>query len=738
MTTRRPQSARLARAALALPAALAVSLLLTTCGGGGGGVGPPKPPPQLAITTMSLPDTISGQTYSQKLTATGGTPPYTWRLGEASGPLPTGLTLNSDGLISGVPGPIQGSPYDIFSVTFQVRDSKSATASVSFYMYLAEPFTISTTSLPDGNIAVPYQGWISFSGGRPPWTWSLAQGSNPLPSGLTIGGVGGYYNLVSGTPTQPGTYSFNVQGKDSGNPGQTATGTIHLFIDNRVVVTTQFLPYAVVNWPYRESIQAAGGTPPYTWSAQLTLPPGLTLSSSGEVSGTPTQEGLFTIEVQVTDSSVPPQSAFGHPLLYVRPPLAFVTTALNDGVRGTSYYSDVNTQGGRPPYAFRVSSGSLPPGLGLYKGTPDASNCFVSGTPTEVGLFSFTLEATDSSSPPATVTRDFTIRVHEPLEITTTSLPDGMTGDPYNATLTAAGGFPPYTWTPAWLPRGLTLDSLTGQISGTPTEAYNGELVVWVQDSASPRQQHTAILHLTIVGRLSITTSRLPAGRPNVPYTISMGLFGGTPPYAWSITSGALPTGLTLNSSTGQITGTPTVDGTSSFTLQVTDTGPPVQTTSRQLSLTITSSLGRNDTVATATSISNGSFRASISPYADPVSGPAYPDNDYYALTANPGAVVRVETMAERLTPQSPLDTVIEIVDGDGNRLSTCRPYSWYPFMLPCLSDDDAEASTLDSRLEFKASDSASGPVTIYVRVLSWDGSARPEYVYDLTVSGAD
>jgi len=167
------------------------------------------------------------------------------------------------------------------------------------------------------------------------------------------------------------------------------------------------------------------------------------------------------------------------------------------------------------------------------------------------------------------------------------------------------------------------------------------------------------------------------AVRPNVLCRVNLGLFGGTAPYSWTITTGPLPSGLNLNSSTGQIIGTPTTEGTSDFTVQVTDTGPPVQTTSKALSLTIRSDLGRNDSPATATPISNGTFRASISPYSDPVTGPANPDSDYYELTANPGAVVTVETMAKRLTPESPLDTVIEIVDAEGNRFSTCRTYTW-------------------------------------------------------------
>jgi hypothetical protein len=174
--------------------------------------------------------------------------------------------------------------------------------------------------------------------------------------------------------------------------------------------------------------------------------------------------------------------------------------------------------------------------------------------------------------------------------------------------------------------------------------------------------------------------------------------------------------------------------------VQVTDTGPPVQTASRQLSLTITNSLGRNDTIATATPISNGTFRASISPYADPLSEPAYPDNDYYVLTANPGATVTVETVARRLYPESPLDSVIQIVDSAGARFNTCRTPDWPygPYDRPCLNDDLNPGNVLDSKLEFKVPGTGAEPVTFCVRVLDWRSDARPDFVYELTVSGAN
>jgi hypothetical protein len=691
----------------------------------------------VSIVTSSLLDAWYNEPYAQTLAATGGSPPYTWSL--AAGTLPAGLNLSVDGVISGTPVQVWGT-Y-VFGV--RVRDSGSFAATRELRITITTRMTI-VSALVEGNLEAEYLGGIYVYGGIWPYTWSLAPGSSPLPPGLSLTGIGST-GEIRGTPTVQGTFNFTVQVSDSGSPTQVVTLDASIVIHNNLFIKLSVLPVGVRDWPYRESLLAAAGTRPYSWSltGTGTVPPGLTLNPSGEVSGTPVQEGYFAFGVSVTDSGAPPQSVETNAYLTVNPPLGFVQTNLNDAVNGRSYYGYAWAVGGRPPFALQVTSGTLPPGLYLASSTSQWGSFPIYGTPTAVGAFSFAAELTDSSSPPASVSATLSIQVYSPLVGTTTSLPERLSDEPYSATLTAEGGRPPYRWGllayGEFPVPGLTLDASTGEIHGTPTAAYDDYLSFYVQDSASPPQiAYIYSLHLRIIGRLFITSSQLPPAVRNTLFRVAIGHKGGTAPYAWSITSGTLPNGLSLNSATGEIAGTPTIEGTSNFTVHVTDTGPPVQTTSRQLSLTITSSLGRNDSTATATPISNGRFRASISPYADPVSGPAYPDNDYYAVTANPGAVVRVETMAERLTPQSPLDTVIEIVDGDGNRLSTCRPYTWYPFTLPCLSDDDAEASTLDSRLEFKASDSASGPVTVYVRVLSWDGSARPDFIYDLSIFGAN
>jgi hypothetical protein len=239
---------------------------------------------------------------------------------------------------------------------------------------------------------------------------------------------------------------------------------------------------------------------------------------------------------------------------------------------------------------------------------------------------------------------------------------------------------------------------------------------------------------------LRITTSGLPPVAPNAPVNIRLAAFGGAGNYSWQLSSGAMPAGLTLSSG-GVISGTPTQTGTFPLALQVIDAGPPVQNAKLAATLTIKTALGRNDSPATATPLSNGTYFASISPFSDPPGGVASPDSDYYALTANPGATVPVQITAQHLTPPSPLDSVLEFVDANGNRLSLCSNpplYPYGPYTSPCLNDDIQQGVNTDSELTLQVPATNLGPLTFYAHVLDFRGDARPDFVYTITVTGAN
>jgi uncharacterized repeat protein (TIGR03803 family) len=159
--------------------------------------------------------------------------------------------------------------------------------------------------------------------------------------------------------------------------------------------------------------------------------------------------------------------------------------------------------------------------------------------------------------------------VSQSLTITTTSLPGGITGQPYQAQLAASGGQPPYTWavTGGSLPNGLVLNT-NGTISGTPTAQGTFPFTVQVTDHLSNSASKN--LAITVSSGLIITTAQLPNATEGILYNTMLTAAGGSPPYTWSIVSGTLPSGLTLSPG-GTIHGTPTASGLSNFTAQVKD-----------------------------------------------------------------------------------------------------------------------------------------------------------------------
>jgi hypothetical protein len=180
------------------------------------------------------------------------------------------------------------------------------------------------------------------------------------------------------------------------------------------------------------------------------------------------------------------------------------------------------------------------------------------------------------------------------LVVTTSSLPSGTEGTAYSAMLGATGGVPPYAWVilDGALPPGLSLDPDTGGIAGTPTQAGTWNFTVQASDAQAPPDTASRALAITIAAPqpdpLVVTTSSLPSARRNKNYSRTLTATGGTKPHTWSIVAGNLPPGLSLNASTGVISGRPSTLGTWSFTVQVRDSQPTPATATKGLSIRVT------------------------------------------------------------------------------------------------------------------------------------------------------
>src|SRR5580704_671425 len=444
----------------------------------------------------------------------------------------------------------------------------------------ASPLSITVSSLPSGTTQVVYSATLTASGATAPYSWSMSAGA--LPPGLNMSASG----QITGMPTKAGNSSFSVQVKDSSVPAKSATASLGILVKSSatpLVISTTSVPAGAVNSAYSATFTGTGGTGPYSWAlASGQLPPGLSLnSSSGVLAGTPTQAGTFAFKIDLTDSGSPVQSSvadFSVSITAVNTSLQISTTSLPAGETGSAYTATLAAAGGTAPYSWSATAGALPTGLTLSAAGQ------ISGIPSKNGSFSFTVQAKDSSSPAATVTKAFTISIAAiggPLQITTLTLPDAQVNAPYATTVAAIGGAKPYTWTisAGSLPAGLTLNAASGSISGTTTQSGSFSVTIQAKDASTPQQTSSKVLSLRVAAAVSpvqILTTSLVGGQVGSVYGAAVTASGGTTPYSWSLSAGALPNGLTL-SGAGQISGTPTAAGTSTFTVKVTDASAPAK-----------------------------------------------------------------------------------------------------------------------------------------------------------------
>ena len=177
-----------------------------------------------------------------------------------------------------------------------------------------------------------------------------------------------------------------------------------------LVVGPAALPAAVINVPYSATLTSTGGVGPFTWSlASGTLPSGLSISSGGVISGTPTTLGSTSVKVQVTDSQTPTAAVdTATKTLTVNPPLAVSTSSLTAGSIGVPYTAVLSATGGVPSYTWAITSGTLPAGLTL------STSGLISGTPTNQETQTFTVQVSDSQSPAATATASLTLTIGGP------------------------------------------------------------------------------------------------------------------------------------------------------------------------------------------------------------------------------------------------------------------------------------------------------------------------------------
>lgn len=517
----------------------------------------------LAPTTVATP--VYGTPYAQVLTAGGGVGPYTYA---ATGSLPPGVVLTGDTL-SGTPT-APGS----YTATITATDTGSTGAGAPFTVARAYTFTIAAPTitvtpgtLPNPTAGTAYAQTLSATGGVGPYGFTVSAGA--LPAGLTLSSAG----AVSGTPTEVGTFSFTVTATDAnGQTGSTAY-TLALAAPTLTLSPAGGTLTATYGAAFTQVVTAGGSPGPYTYSLTGTLPAGMSFAGN-TLSGIPTVPGSYPVSITATDTGLTGAGApFSVTQAYTievpAPTLTLTPATLPATTAGLAYSETLSASGGVAPYAYTVTAGTLPTGLSL------SSAGALAGTPTEAGTFNISLTATDTYG--QAVTNTYALVVATPtltLSPAAGALPNASAGVAYSQSLTVSGGIAPYTTTLAGaLPTGLSFDPAALRLSGTPTQSGTFTLTVTTTDSTTgiPATASATYTLTVLVPSLTLTPETLGGATAGVAYTQAFVASGGIAPYQYALSAGTLPTGLSLNATTGQLAGTPTQAGAFDVSITATD-----------------------------------------------------------------------------------------------------------------------------------------------------------------------
>ncbi|MFI6453804.1 putative Ig domain-containing protein [Streptosporangium amethystogenes] len=483
----------------------------------------------------------------------------------ASGATTGCFTANANGTLT-----IPTMPARAASASVSVTVVTLGLAASATYVYAASPATPAAPTATAGVSSATV-------------TWTAPNNNGSAITGYV---VTPYKNGVAQTPVayDASTTTRTLSGLTTGVPYTFTVAATNAFGTGAASpVSGAVTPYAVPGRPTIASATAGTSSANLTWTAPATNGSDITgyivtpyiggvAQPSQTFNGNATTQvvtGLtpgtsYTFTVTAVNAAGPGLPSSSSTAVVPNAAPVFTFAAPSAGEVGVAYGVPLTISGGTAPYTWSVSAGGLPPGLTL-----NASTGVLSGAPTSGGSYSFAAQVTDAGN--VTATRAVTLVIAVAPALTFPAPSNGEVSIPYSVPLTVNGGTAPYAWsiTAGSLPPGLTLNASTGVLSGTPTAGGAYSFSVKVLDALN--QGDTRTVSLTIAALPAFTFPAPPAGQVGVSYSVPLTVSGGVTPYTWSVSAGSLPPGLTLNASTGVLSGTPTTTGSSPVTFRVVD-----------------------------------------------------------------------------------------------------------------------------------------------------------------------
>lgn len=523
----------------------------------------------LRFTTLSLPDGAVGAPYSATITLTGDGTPTNWRVLN----LPAGLTLsgsNSDKVrtLSGTP-----TRTGAYNLIIYVTDDGGRERGASYNLGFAPALTFSTTNINGALLTVPYAQDLQVTGGLAPYTWTVTG----LPSGLALNTANPTAALrtIEGTATVAGANSVTISVTDAAN-SPAVGGTFSLPVAQNLAISTTGIVstnvYTVAP-AYSGIVSSSGGHAPVTFS-QTGLPAGMTFDTgTGAVGGIPTSTGTSNVTFTARDAYGYTRSA-SVTINSVNPPSVSVASASTSAPTGSFYSAQPTVTGGVPNFTWTATGlptwASINPTTGRISGTPSDGHAGTSST--------INVTATDANSRSSSASYTLMTVLTPPLTLSVSSVPTtAQAGVAYVGNPAVSGGTGPYTVSISGQPAWMSVDQITGRLSGTPLETQGGSATVTVNviDTATPpRSASSTFTVVTSTTPLTVSLASVPtnatAGTAYTGTATVTTTAGITLPYVWSLTNA--PTWLSINSS-GVLSGTPagTDGGTRTITVNVSD-----------------------------------------------------------------------------------------------------------------------------------------------------------------------